>query len=277
MNRKEKKLTAAWLRENMSYDAKTGGFAWTKPGFGRTVGKSIGSKLWSKGASYLAMKINGEVYYAHRVAWLHHYGEWPNGFVDHKDENRTNNAIDNLRIATPSQNAARRPTKRSLAPSRGVFPHGPGYVARIHFGNKRHYLGYFTKAEDAQAAYEAKAKELHGEFAHSDGAQERPRGDYLNTPTCEMCGKEGQWGADNIRRDTTTFGQQRGALCLYCWGLIQLCNADKKDLNRIYRQALHYIDRLDVFDDPADLRTASKLAAHLAAKAPPLMEPPDNG
>ncbi len=166
MNAKEQKLTAEWLRENMSYDAITGEFRWVKPGFGRTVGKLIGGRLWKKGNSYLTMKIAGEVYYAHRIAWLHHFGEWPNGFVDHIDEDRVNNAIANLRLATPAQNAARRPTKRSIAPSRGVFPHGPGYVARLHFGGKRHYLGYFKTVEAARAAYEAKAKEIHGEFAH---------------------------------------------------------------------------------------------------------------
>lgn len=166
MNAKEKKLTAAWLRENMHYEPATGEFWWIKPGPGKTVGKRIGSRLWSKGKSYVAMKINGEVYYAHRVAWLHHYGEWPTGFVDHIDEDRSNNAIENLRLANAAQNAARRRTTRNIAPSRGVFPHGPGFVARIHFAGKRHYLGYYKTAAEAGAVYEAKAKEIHGEFAY---------------------------------------------------------------------------------------------------------------
>jgi hypothetical protein len=166
MSTKEDKLTAAWLRENMSYDPLTGVFAWTKPGMGRTVGRKIGARLWSKGKSYLTMKINGEVYYAHRVAWLYHFGEWPKNFVDHIDEDRTNNSIANLREATAAQNAARRKTTRKIGTSRGVFPHGVGFVARIHFAGKRHYLGYFKTKEAAQESYEAKAKEIHGEFAH---------------------------------------------------------------------------------------------------------------
>src|SRR6266853_1344237 len=88
--------------------------------------------------------------------------------LDHIDNNKSNNTISNLREATAAQNAARRPTgQRRIAPSRGVFPHGPGFVARIHFAGKRHYLGYFPTLEGARAAYEAKAKEIHGEFAHS--------------------------------------------------------------------------------------------------------------
>lgn len=251
---KEAKLSAVWLRDNMAYEPTTGEFWWTKPGYGRTVGKRLSSRLWTKGKSYLTMKIAGEVYYAHRVAWLHYYGEWPKGFVDHIDEDRTNNAIENLRLATPSQNAARRPTtKRSIAPSRGVFPHGLGYVARIHFNGKRHYLGYFKTSAEAQAAYEAKAKEIHGEFAHPAEGETPKRGDYLNVPQCEMCGKEGRWGAGDIRRDTTPMGAICGAICSNCWGFTFPFRHDKKELQRKYQLAMKYFDLIDVFD-PDDPR-----------------------
>lgn len=255
MTKKEdqSKLTAVWLRTNMAYEPSTGEFWWTKPGFGRTVGKRLGSRLWTKGKSYLTMKIDGTVYYAHRVAWLYHYGEWPNGFVNHIDADRTNNAIENLRIATSAQNAARRPTKRDIAPSRGVFPQGVGYVARLHHGGKRHYLGYFSTAAEARAVYEARAKEIHGEFAHPTDGNDPPRGDYLNTPKCEMCGKVGSWGSSNIRRDTTPMGRICGAICWECWGFASPFNHDKKELQRMYRLAMAYFDKIDIFD-PVDRR-----------------------
>ncbi len=163
MTRKEKQsgLTAEWLREV----PETGAFLWKISGFGRTMGKVLGTRIWS---GYLIMKVDGTVYYAHRLAWLYVHGEWPNGNLDHIDSDKSNNAIANLRIATSAENAARRPTLRTIAPSRGVFPHGVGFVARIHFGGKRHYLGYFPTAESAKAAYEAKAKEIHGKFAHQE-------------------------------------------------------------------------------------------------------------
>jgi hypothetical protein len=249
MSAKESRLTAAWLRENMHYEPSTGEFWWTKPGFGRTVGKRVGSRLWSKGKSYIAMKINGDVYYAHRVAWLYHYGEWPARFVDHIDDDRSNNAIENLRLATSAENAARRHTKRSIAPSRGVFPHGPGYVARIHFKGKRHYLGYFKTAEEAQAVYESRAKEIHGDFAYPLEDRKTKRGDYLNVPKCEMCGCDGAWGSGDIRRDTTSHGKIRGTLCLQCWNFVSTCNHDKRHLQQMYRAASDYLDALDVFDE----------------------------
>lgn len=164
MTPKEKKstLTAEWLREHMVYVPEIGTFMWKVRGPGRTVGKVLGSVAPD---GYVHIKVQNVVYYAHRLAWLYVNGAWPTGFLDHIDGKRANNAINNLRIATSAQNAARRQTMRRLAPSRGVFPHGIGFVARIHHGGKRHYLGYFRTAEAARAAYEAKAKEIHGEFA----------------------------------------------------------------------------------------------------------------
>lgn len=73
--------------------------------------------------------------------------------------------IDNLTVGG-------RKTTRKIAPSRGVFPHGVGFVARIHHGGKRHYLGYFSTHQAAKAAYEAKAKEIHGDFAHTEPVSE---------------------------------------------------------------------------------------------------------
>jgi hypothetical protein len=167
MTPKEKKstLTAEWLREHMAYVPETGTFMWKVRGAGRTVGKVLGTV---NSLGYAQIKVNNVVYYAHRLAWFYVNGEWPEGHLDHIDMDKTNNAIANLRRATPSQNAAGRKTYARIAPSRGVFPHGAGFVARIHHSGERHYLGYFPTLEAAKAAYEAKARELHGEFAYQD-------------------------------------------------------------------------------------------------------------
>jgi hypothetical protein len=238
-------LTAAWLRENMHYEPDTGVFFWKKPGYGRTVGKIVGSKLWTKGKSYLTMKVDGTVYYAHRLAWLYVHGQWPRGFLDHIDGDRTNNAIDNLREATAAQNAARRDTsKRMIAPSRGVFPHGTGYVARIHHQNKRHYLGYFSTAAEAQTAYEKAAKEIHGDFAHKP-EESKARGDYLKATSCEICG-----ATDRLRYDRTILGTPRGMLCINCWGLMHLMvGHSTKEMWALARNAVRYIESLDVPED----------------------------
>lgn len=163
MKKVDHDLKIEWLRDNMAYVPEVGAFMWKVRGPGRTVGKVLGSV---SSLGYVTIKVNNVVYYAHRLAWFYVHGVWPKGPIDHIDSVKTNNAICNLREATHAQNAARRPTTRKLAPSRGVFPHGVGFVARIHHAGKRHYLGYFKTAEAARISYEAKAKEIYGEFAH---------------------------------------------------------------------------------------------------------------
>lgn len=167
MTPKEKKsaLTCEWLREHMVYVPETGTFMWKVRGPGRTVGKVLGTV---NSLGYVQIKVNNVVYSAHRLAWFYVHGQWADGHVDHMDGDKANNAIANLRIATPAQNAAGRKVTRRIAPSRGVFPHGSGFVARIHHAGKRHYLGYFQTVEGAMAAYDAKAKEIHGDFAYKD-------------------------------------------------------------------------------------------------------------
>lgn len=166
-------LTAERLRENVAYEPETGAFLWKKRRMGRTLGKVLGTTVWP---GYVVIKVDQVVYYAHRLAWLYVHGEWPHGQIDHIDGDKANNAIANLRDATSSQNAAGRRSKRTIAPSRGVMPHGAGFVARIHHKGVRHYLGYFSTLEAAKAAYEAKAKEIHGEFAHAERPEERHDG-----------------------------------------------------------------------------------------------------
>jgi len=201
MTTKEQKttFTAEWLRENMVYVPETGTFMWKVRGPGRTVGKVLGH-VTSLG--YVQIKVQNVIYYAHRLAWFYVNGEWPAHQLDHIDGDKRNNAIANLRDCTAAQNSARRKVSAKIAPSRGVFPHGTGFVARIHHGGKRHYLGYFSKLDDAKAAYAAKAKEIHGEFAHvekmsdwdratADAVARSPHRDWLLVATPNF---EGSYG-----------------------------------------------------------------------------------
>lgn len=89
--------------------------------------------------------------------------------VDHADGNGLNNRRSNLRWATNGQNAANLHTKKTGCTSRfrGVFKwaKSPGWGAQVRKDGKTYYLGTFAVEEDAARAYDAKAKELHGEFA----------------------------------------------------------------------------------------------------------------
>lgn len=48
---------------------------------------------------YLTLKIKGKRFKAHRIIWLLVYREWPESELDHINRDRTDNRIENLRLA----------------------------------------------------------------------------------------------------------------------------------------------------------------------------------
>lgn len=144
------------LTDYITYNKDTGGFAWTISRQG--IRKSVGS-INSNG--YLSICINGKRYLGHRLAWYLHYGEWPNKNLDHDDNDRSNNRITNLRLATKSQNQCNRKAKGySFHKSSGR------YQARICVNGKEDYLGWFKTKEEAREAYEKALPHYHKEFAN---------------------------------------------------------------------------------------------------------------
>lgn len=57
------------------------------------------------GNGYLHVRIDGRLYYTHRIVAQAYFGEIPEGCeIDHINRDRLNNAVENLRIVTPSEN-----------------------------------------------------------------------------------------------------------------------------------------------------------------------------
>ena len=55
---------------------------------------------------YRVISVKNKRYRAHRLAWLVYYGCEPSGFIDHINQDKDDNSIKNLRIATKSQKHA---------------------------------------------------------------------------------------------------------------------------------------------------------------------------
>jgi len=94
----------------------------------------------------------------------------PRILVDHIDHNGFNNTKENLRACNKSLNGANRKSanKNSLSKHVGVywFKQTNRWHARVWKERKCYHLGYFKSESDAALAYNKKATELHGEFAH---------------------------------------------------------------------------------------------------------------
>ena len=91
--------------------------------------------------------------------------------IDHIDENKANNNVNNLRWATPKDNQYNQDKyKNNTTGFKGVSFHKPlnKYQAKIRVNGNLKHLGLFKSAEEASKAYEAKAKEIHKEFYYKN-------------------------------------------------------------------------------------------------------------
>jgi len=88
-------LSAERVRSLLEYNPDTGHLYW------KSDGRRAGS-IQDKG--YRTIEIDGRSYYAHRIAWLHYTGSWPDNELDHKNREKDDNSIENLRDVTRSEN-----------------------------------------------------------------------------------------------------------------------------------------------------------------------------
>lgn len=120
----------------------------------------------------LDVRLGGRCYQVHRLIWEMHYGPIPAlAEVDHKDGDGLNNRIENLRLASRSQNQRNVGlTRRNSTGFKGVsyFRDSGKFRADIHVNGKTKYLGQFETATEAHFAYVTAAKKLHGEFYKCD-------------------------------------------------------------------------------------------------------------
>jgi hypothetical protein len=165
-------LSLERLREVLDYDPLTGALTWRfrlspKCRLGEPAGVV-------KSQGYRKITIDGRNYPASHLAWFHYYGVAPEGLVDHKDRDKANDRIENLRPATSTQNS--RNIGRNSANTTGfkgvaVF-NKPGqptrYRALIRANGMRIFLGIFDTPEEAHDVYCKAAAKYHGEFARTE-------------------------------------------------------------------------------------------------------------
>ena len=96
----------------------------------------------------------------------------PGYFADHINHNGLDNRKQNLRAASPANNAQNR--RKFSSPSRSKYK-GVDFVksqnawrARITVNNKRIHLGYFTSEINAAKAYDQAATKHHKNFAYTN-------------------------------------------------------------------------------------------------------------
>jgi hypothetical protein len=174
MEKKQTSLTEERLREVLHYDLQTGNFTWRKSGSWRRTNKAHpGTVAGWVYRGRRSIRIDGQNYFAHRLAWLWVIGEWPPHpyEIDHKDCNPLNNCWSNLRACSATQNSANKGRLiRNTSGAKGVSweTRDGKWRAQIRVKGKSIHLGYRVSMEEAASLYAAAAREIFGEFARTE-------------------------------------------------------------------------------------------------------------
>ena len=112
------------------------------------IGTIVGS---NNGNGYLRVSVNSKYCHVHRIIFMWHYGYFPEE-VDHKNGDKSDNRIENLREATHSQNgknlSIRKNNKVGVNGIRWDSSRNKWY-ASIGVNHKTKYLGRYVVLEDA--------------------------------------------------------------------------------------------------------------------------------
>lgn len=166
-------LAPELLRKLLRYEPETGKLFWRKRDVsffkdGKQTASHSRNNWNSRYAGKEALACHaygykqGTIFYrgyqAHRVIWAMETGSWPEDQIDHKNHNRSDNRIDNLREATNRENSENRSiSNKNKSGVVGVIFHKDRkkWIAHIKHKGKSINLGQFVDKEDAIAAREA--------------------------------------------------------------------------------------------------------------------------
>lgn len=150
------------IKKYLAYNEYTGIFTWIRKKSQNTKIGKIAGTLTKKG--YIVIIFNGKSYPAHRLAWLYYYSSFPEEQIDHRDRNKSNNAILNLRKATNLENSQNKNLfKNNSTGYMGVSlrKETGKYRAYIRIENKLIHLGQYDNPEKASIAYITAKKQYH--------------------------------------------------------------------------------------------------------------------
>jgi len=162
-------ITQERLKELLNYNPETGDFIWRVDRNGHVKAGMVAGNIHYK-HGYREIRIGSKLYKAHRLVWLYVHGEMPVSFLDHINNDRSDNRLSNLRLATINQNAQNQKIRSNNTTGyKGVtFVKRVGrYWAQIFVNGKIKSLGYYHTPEEAHAAYCKGADKYFGEFARS--------------------------------------------------------------------------------------------------------------
>lgn len=162
MKNMDVQITQQLLKEYMDY-SPDGYLIWKVDRNHIKAGTKAG---YTMNHGYTAISFFGKPYLAHRLIWLYHYGYLPSCHMDHINRVRTDNRIENLRLAKynqadNNQNQKVRKDSKSGVPGVTWNKRSNKWIVRIQVYGDRMSLGYFESFEEAVKARERAKLKYH--------------------------------------------------------------------------------------------------------------------
>jgi hypothetical protein len=158
-------LTQILVKERFDY--KDGELFWRNDVSKNRVAGSFAGYYHKKLNNY-CVSFGRKNFLGHRIIFLWHKGYLP-PIIDHKDRNKRNNRIENLREASNSQNSKNTTSRKNSSSKYLGVSFRKAYnkwCAMITIGGKNTFLGNFSTEQDAALAYNKSAEINHKEFAN---------------------------------------------------------------------------------------------------------------
>lgn len=171
-------ITPKMLRDLILYDAKTGKLFWKHRDarwFAKTKrAPEHSAKIWNKRFSgreitsdalggYFGVRLLGNGFFAHRVAFAIAHGEWPDGDIDHINGDRKDNSLSNLRAVSRAENMRNKALSHDCKGGHfGVRfePKLQKWRAKIGHNYRHIHLGVYDTEEEAVAARKEAERKL---------------------------------------------------------------------------------------------------------------------
>ena len=144
---KSNQVPVAELRERLRYEPETGKLFWLN---GKRAGHEAGCV---NGRGYRCVHLGPHYLLCHRVAWALHYDAWPSEQLDHINQNRLDNRIENLRLTSVAENSRNQKRQKSQTGECCVHKTFRSATFSVNFafnGNRYYKRGFRTVAEAAE-------------------------------------------------------------------------------------------------------------------------------
>lgn len=153
-------ITQTKLKEYLNYNPITGNLTWRKRPSKNIHLHTRAGTLDKNGYRYISLL--GKRYPEHRLIWCLVHGQFPDGDIDHINQIRDDNRLENLRVVSKAENARNRTRKDSKLDEVGIWwcRTRKRYVAEITKNGKKVYQKSFKDIDEAIKQRKLKSIEL---------------------------------------------------------------------------------------------------------------------